>query len=636
MPNKDIKMAELTQLSIIKKEIPKSPYEQLEEHCAELREQVPLNNKILLVKGLQCRPETFEREVIKNRCYYAYPPTGLQVLAESISKNNKGRNLEARILDLNFEFLRRSINDPSFDTFKWLSILDEHLESFNPSIVGTSNLFSTDTPPFIEILEHLRNSSQKRIILAGGQNATYDGKNLLKDDLCDFICRYEAENKINFLLDTLYNHAVRSKPTSGILFKHKGEIIETDGEIDVVVLGGNLIETYSLMPPIEEYHKVGTISPYLRMNGKDKPFATALMNRGCHGACDFCGVPEFSGRKVRSKPVNDLLEEIEFLYKERGVRHFEFLDDDLAVYKDRFAEVLQGIIERGLTEMSWASNNGIIASCLDEKLMQLMKETNCIGFKIGVESGNEATLRRVKKPGTIPKFRKFSEMAQKFPEMFIADNYILGLPNLQNPKVSEPWELIIKDYHFSREMNLDWSCYFVFQPNVSYFGDRKEGDSNYIGEFVPSNESKRGKLIAPAGIVEGPEVFQLPPDFIPSVSQVAQAQITFNLVRNFILNKNLTPQGRLDKYQKWVGAVQERYPYDASMNLFLGLAYSLDGKAKAAELQYSHAKENLRQDAYWQKRFGQFGLDEIMQCLPTTSTQAEQAVRHLTDSYSKY
>jgi anaerobic magnesium-protoporphyrin IX monomethyl ester cyclase len=623
--------------NLTKREENKNTYKKLEERCLELREQVYLNNKILLIKGLQCKPETFEIDVVKNRCYYAYPPTGLQCLAEAIhGENDKERNLNVRILDLNFEFLKRTISDSSFNPQKWLNVLDEQMEEFNPSVVGTSNLFSTDTPPFIDILEHLRKDSQKRVILAGGQNATYDGKNLLRDDLCDFICRYEAENKVNFLLDTLHGFKDRNKPVSGILFKHDKEIIETEGEKDIVNLSGNLIKTYSLMQPIEEYSKVGTISPYLRMSGKDKPFATVLMNRGCHGACDFCGVPEFSGRKVRSKPTEDLLDELEYLYNERGVRHFEFLDDDLAVYKDKFAEVLEGILDRKLNEISWASNNGIIASCLDERLMQLMSETNCLGFKIGVESANEETLKKVKKPGTIPKFRKFAKMSERFPDMFIADNYILGLPNLENSEVSEPWGLIMKDYHFSKEMDLDWSCYFVFQPNVSYFGDRKEGDSNYIGEFVPSNEAKKGKLVAPRGVVEGPEIFKLPSETIPSVSQVSQAQITFNLVRNFILNKNLTHEGRIDKYQKWVTAVQDRYPYDASMNLFLGIAYAMDGKTKKSEVQYSNARKNLRNDPYWQRRFNQFGLDEVVNSPPTTSSDAEQAIRFLRDKYNTY
>ncbi len=635
-------MAELITLEDIKSERfttdqPIDSYQSLEEYCAELRERVELNNRILLVKGLQCKPETFDLDVAKNRCYYAYPPTGLQCLAEAVKRNNNGeRNLEVRILDLNFEFLNRVINDPSFDPNTWLSILDEKLDSYDPSVVGAANLFSSDTPPFIQILEHLNSSNKRRVVLAGGQNATYDGKTILKDGLCDAICKYESENKINFFLDTLYDFPEKSPRTSGILFKHQGKIIETDGEKDVVELKGNLIETYELIAPIEEYCKVGTIGPYLRMNGQDKPFATILMNRGCHGACDFCGVPEFSGREVRSKPTKDVLDELEYLYREKGVRHFEFLDDDLAVYKNKFAEVLRGMKGRGLTEMSWASNNGIIASCLDENLMKEMVDSKCIGFKIGVESGNEATLRRVGKPGTIKKFEQFSKMAQSFPEMFMADNYILGLPNLDNPKVSEPWGLIMKDYHFSRQMGLDWSCYFVYQPSVSYFGDRKEGDNNYISEFVPSNKARKGMLFAPEGVAQGPDVFSLPLDSIPSVAQVEQAQITFNLVRNFVMNKNLTPEGSLDKYTSWVSAVQERYPSDASMSIFLSLAYRLKEDHSKADVQYAQTRENLTSSSYWQERFRQFRLYDVMNNFPQNRSQAEQAVSYLRSMYDKY
>src|SRR3989338_2750908 len=94
------------------------------KYCNELKSKILLNNKILFVKGPQFNLDSFEVEVAKNRCYYAYPPTGLQYLASSIN----GRGLEINILDINYEFLKRINTDESFNYHNWISLLEEKLE----------------------------------------------------------------------------------------------------------------------------------------------------------------------------------------------------------------------------------------------------------------------------------------------------------------------------------------------------------------------------------------------------------------------------------------------------------------------------------------------------------------------------
>ena len=46
--------------------------------------------------------------------------------------------------------------------------------------------------------------------------------------------------------------------------------------------------------------------------------------------------------------VGETLEEIIFLNQEKGIKHFEFLDDDLLRYKDLVYELLQGFINNNL------------------------------------------------------------------------------------------------------------------------------------------------------------------------------------------------------------------------------------------------------------------------------------------------
>ncbi len=591
-----------------------SSNENLRAYCRELGKEIPLNNRFLLVKGPQLNLAAFEAEVAQNRCYYAYPPTGLQYLAAAV----EARGLQVKILDLNFLLLRKIVREKGFDYANWLKLLDDCLAEFKPAIVGVSNSFSIDTPSFMEILNHLRAKQEKYLILAGGQNATYNGQTLLEEGLCHFVFEREAENKINYFLDQFQETGPNHPATPGILFKYRGIIEQSSGPNDQVTLTGNLKTAHQLVP-IEEYCRVGTLSPYSRMSGKDNPFATVMLNRGCEGGCKFCGVVDFMGKGVRSREVHDVLDEIEYLYRQRGIRHIEWLDDDFARYRERAGEVLDGIIQRGL-KISWASNNGFIARTLDETLMAKMRDSGCLGFKIGVESGNAELLKKVHKPGTLKTFREFSQRARKFPELFIADNYILGFPE-------ETFQQILDTFRFSLEMDLDWSSYAVYQHNVNFFGSKRE-ESNVIGDFIPTKDSSQGKLNAGEYLREGRDVFTLPLGEPPSREQVKQIWFTFNLTRNYIQNKNLKSGGRPEKFIAWTTCVQERYPTNAYMSFFLALANFLAGNPQEAQNQHLRTLSNL-EDTYWKKRFDQFEITPIMNAFPKDKTQAEDALENL-------
>ena len=43
-------------------------------------------------------------------------------------------------------------------------------------------------------------------------------------------------------------------------------------------------------------------------------------HRGCPGNCGFCGVPCFFGRKVRSRPLEDILKEVKHFLRNGAQR----------------------------------------------------------------------------------------------------------------------------------------------------------------------------------------------------------------------------------------------------------------------------------------------------------------------------
>lgn len=596
----------------------------LEQYCSSLEARYVPNNKVLLIQIPQSILQSFTPDVARKRGYYAFPPTGLQYLHQSL----QGRGLDVRILDLNFLLLKRVFEDESFDHNDWVTILEDYLETFDPYVIGVSCMFDAGIKPLIQVLDFLNNRGRS-IVITGGVVSTYEWQNLIGRDLCHFVIKGEGENKINFLLDHLTRQSQGHDPTPGINFKLEQGFHESQGEPDNVPVRGDLIDTYSQVE-VEKYYRFGSLNPFSRMAAiYDSPFAAIQMNRGCRAACTFCAVRDFNGVGVRIRTPDEVLKEMEFLINERGIKHFEWLDDDLLFSKKDLHYLLESIIQRKLG-ITWSANNGLIAASVDEYTMQLIRDSGCIGFKIGIETGNAEMLRKVRKPGTLDRFRRFAGMLGNYPEVFVGGNMILGFPD-------ETFSQMMDTYRFSLELNLDWYPFTIcqiirgasaFSDFEDYFDAQMESDGTLIKNFLPVRDSASGQLLAATQVSTGLDVFNLDPDLVPNEDQIKEIWFTFNLVGNYINNKNLTADGRVEKFISWVEMAQSAYPTNPYMSLFLALAYIISDDREQADAHYQKAV-TYHQTDYWMDRFVSFGLLDILNNFPKDKSGVFETIQRL-------
>ena len=602
-----------------------------DRYCHVLRDKYVDNNKLLFIQIPQVILDSFNRETALGGAYYIFPPTGIQYLYESI----KHRNIEVRILDLNYEILKRLHTEPEFNHNDWTTIIDEYLDDFQPSIVGLSCLFDVGIAPLLKVLKALQ-SRGKSIVIAGGVIATYEWKTLLSHDFCHFAVQGEGENKINYLLDKITYEDFGSEETPGILYNIDKQYHETSGKQDIVEVKGDLISSYQLVN-IADYYKYGSLNPFSRReHGSRAPFAAIQLSRGCRGECSFCAVRSFMGRGVRSRPIHDILAEVSYLINSCNVRHFELLDDDPTFNMKLFKTFLREIISRNW-KIQWSANNGMIAASIDEELLGLIRDSGCIGFKIGIETGNPAQLRKIRKPGTHQKFLNFSKMLDKYPQIFVGGNFIIGLPE-------ENFSQMIDSFTFALKVNLDWAamtvCQIVrgasaFADAGEYFESQMKSEGKYVKNFIPSRHSTTGQITYAEKIYKALDIFKLEPGVIPGAEQVKEIWFTFNLLVNYVFNKNLLPGGYTDKFIAWVDRVLSSYPVNPYMNLFLGLAYRIEGNAEKASYHLQRAKTNIYGDAYWEEKFKMFGLDKIINHFPDSTSEVFSCLQTLQQSTLK-
>jgi len=575
------------------------------DYCLALKKRYRPSRRVLFLQIPQTPTAEFDREVALNRGYYAYPPTGLQYLAEAIRE----RNVEIRIVDLNLQRLKHTIQDSSFNPDNWLELLNPHLEQFAPSIVGVSCMYDSGIASLLKTLEFLRDYG-RAIVIAGGVISSYENKSLLSAGLCHFVVQGEGEYRINYLLDNLTEENKNTPATLGIYYKD--EATETLGTSNPVQLVSDLIESHKSLA-IEEYSKFGSLNPFSRIAAAaGSAYATIQMNRGCRGSCTFCSVRDFMGKGVRHRDIDLVLREMQYLVQDRGIRHFEWLDDDLLYYKDEFVRLFECIIEKQW-DITWSANNGLIASSIDAQLMELMRESGCMGFKVGVESGNAEVLKRTRKPATIRAFRRLSRLLEDYPEIFVGGNFMLGFPG-------ETFAQMLDTFRLCLELKFDWAVFSVcqairgasaFSEFQDYFSEQMDTAGTQVRNFMPARETGDGTISNAEPVKRNMDIFSLDPGAGASPAQIREIWFTFNLLANYIFNKNLQPSSVPDKFIPWVEMAMMAYPYNPYMSLFLSIAYSLIGQAERSQEYLKHCTTHCG-SPYWHDRFSAWGLDSLV------------------------
>ncbi len=118
--------------------------------------------------------------------------------------------------------------------------------------------------------------------------------------------------------------------------------------------------------------------------------------RGCPHNCCFCVYGVVEGKKVRVNPVKEIIEEMKQLY-EMGVRGFWFTDAQFIPTKNHIQDaklLLQAIKDQGWTDLKWAAY--IRADNIDRELAQLMVDTGMSYFEIGITSGSQELVRKMR------------------------------------------------------------------------------------------------------------------------------------------------------------------------------------------------------------------------------------------------
>lgn len=151
--------------------------------------------------------------------------------------------------------------------------------------------------------------------------------------------------------------------------------------------------------------------------------------RGCRFSCDFCSVHSFYGSIMRSRPVKDVIREIETLHS----RFIFFVDDNL--FKNYTSPLqineglpgLRGLFRQMATlNIKWACQVSLDAA-YDEELLKLLEKSGCAAVFVGFESLDPENLKQMKK-GSNLKHRNYMEAVKRFKDhgIMVCGAFVFG------------------------------------------------------------------------------------------------------------------------------------------------------------------------------------------------------------------
>jgi radical SAM superfamily enzyme YgiQ (UPF0313 family) len=328
--------------------------------------------------------------VSTNRERQPYPvvPNGLACVASALDAAGH----EVKFVDLCFS------RDPN-------RTASHAARDFHPDVIGVSvrNIDNSDsialehyTPQARSIFSELRNAAPRAHLIAGGAAFGVAPESLFDEFGVDYAVAGDGERAAVALVDAL---AGGVNP-SGI----PGVVRREDGRVHFAPPGEDA-HLDKLAPP--SLNRWIDLKRYER-HGATIPIQT---KRGCVYRCVYCTYQNVEGWGYRVRSPELVADEIEDLWRNARVRHFDFVDSTFNSPPGHAVHVCEAIARRNMG-VKLDTTNFTPASASDE-LLRAMRSAGFRTLGITAESASDKVLERLEKGFTAAKVREVAEKVER-------------------------------------------------------------------------------------------------------------------------------------------------------------------------------------------------------------------------------
>ena len=263
--------------------------------------------------------------------------------------------------------------------------VEQAIASESP-LIGLS-AFTEDYSYARKLAAELKRRSGARIIV-GGIHATIAPHDYFIDGDSPFDAAVVGDGEVPLvrLIEAEKNRSNSWEDINGLVFRKGGDIVRNAPSPDSAGIDSM---------PMHPYHKLD-MDFYLQpqqflLRSIYLSGVHIFTARGCPYSCTFCAN---SGKKVRFRSLDSVIEELKYLKENYHIDGFYIHDDTFMIKNDRVVEFCERLMDLKY-RFVWGMEGRV--NQFPGNVFRALKKSGCIQIDFGVEAGSQEALDRMKK-----------------------------------------------------------------------------------------------------------------------------------------------------------------------------------------------------------------------------------------------
>ncbi len=284
-------------------------------------------------------------------------------------------------------------------------------------------------------------------VVIGGLHPSALPKRTLEEESVDFVIEGEEQIPLSQLIEVLKTHNDLSK-VSGLWY--------TDNSITKNTPKPKLIDDLDKYLPLAAWdllpmdkYRAHNWHCFDNINSR-MPYGAIYTSLGCPYKCTFCCInAPFGGSGIRYRSPELVVQEIEFLHKEYGIKNIKFIDEMFILDERHYMKIVDLLIEKDLDLNIWAYAR---VDTVHEETLVKLKQAGFNWLALGIESANADVRDGASKKMRVKDIQSIVNKIQDA-GIYVIANYIFGLPDDTMESMQETLDM-------AQELNCEFSNFY--------------------------------------------------------------------------------------------------------------------------------------------------------------------------------
>lgn len=224
---------------------------------------------------------------------------------------------------------------------------------------------------------------------------------------------------------------------------------------------------------------------------KYNPVGLVQFSRGCKFSCDFCSINGFYKGKIRTRPIENVVEDIKNIKE----KYIFFIDDNLFSHETEAIKLFKAMKS---LKKKWVCQISIDIG-ENKELLEIMKKSGCLMVLIGFESLNTGNLKQMGKSANIKNI-DYNRVIKNIYDagIMIYGTFVIGYDYDDKDSANELAEFAIKSSFAIANFNP-----LMAMPGTKLYDRLKEENRLSLNDWWTNENFRYGDaMLSPRGMTE--------------------------------------------------------------------------------------------------------------------------------------